>query len=182
MVVVLPTKSYEKKFKTSSETGERVLWLKKNTPCDCFDSDSLIHSEPNPICLKCFGTGYTRQIIYTSKIRNEIQNQRAESFEETYKNSTINERRRFYIPELYREMSTTDLIIFLDSDLTPISIYKIINKEQFRTEDFIFYEITGEKINFVSSLKNIFENFEKLITLSDEEVGEKQIESEVDIP
>lgn len=172
---MLPTNVYEQRFKKSSETGTQVFWLKSKGVCDCFDSDNLINSEPDPRCLKCFGTGNTRNVILTSKIRNEIQNKRAESFEDTMKNSTINERRKFYVPEIYKEMSTTDLIVFLDSDLTPISLYKIINKEQFKAEDFIFYEITGEKINFIPELTKYLREFEQLQFISDEQAGQKEL-------
>lgn len=158
---------YSLKFKEASLTGSKVLILKGTTKCDCYDENRLIDSEPKPDCPKCFGTGLQRQAILSSKIRNEINNAYNQQFETTDKNTTINEKRKFYFPLFYSEITTEDYLCLLDADeKTIISVYKIINKEQFRDYDFIFYEIVGKKINFIKKFK--LEDFEELKNLHDD--------------
>ena len=103
----------------------------------------------------------------SSKIRNEINNAYNQQFETTDKNTTINEKRKFYFPLFYSEITTEDYLCLLDADeKTIISVYKVINKEQFRDHDFIFYEIVGKKINFIKKFK--LEDFEELKNLHDD--------------
>ena len=152
---------YSYRFKEASETGSKILWLKATCKCDCFDENRLIDSEPDPKCPKCYGTGMKRQAIFTDKIRNEINNAYNQQFETTNFNTTINEKRKFYIPEFYKEMNTEDLLCFLDKDERTInSVYKVVNKEEFRDHDFIFYEIVGKKLNFLN--KFTLDDFEEL--------------------
>lgn len=140
---------YSLKFKEASLTGSQVLILKATTQCDCFDPEELINSEPDPNCLKCLGTGCKRQAFLTEKVRNEIYNVYQANFEITDKNKTINEQRKFYLPEYYREIGTEDLIVLLDPDLNIVTVYEITNREEFRHHDFIFFEFIGKKINYL---------------------------------
>ena len=61
-------------------------------------------------------------------------------------------------------MNTEDLICLLKEDeKTIVSVYKIVNREEFRDHDFIFYEIIGRKINFIKKFE--LSDFDKLIEL-----------------
>lgn len=160
---------YSLKFKEASETGSKVLLLKGIEKCDCFSEDRLIDSEPDPHCPKCFGTGLKRQAFLTSKIRNEINNAYSQQFENTDKNTTINEKRKFFFPVFYEPITTEDYICLLDiNERTIISVYKVVNKEQFRDHDFVFYEIVGKKVNFVK--KFTMTDFEDLKDITFEEL------------
>ena len=111
-----------------------------------------------------------RQAILSSKIRNEMNNAYNQQFETTDKNTTINEKRKFYFPLFYSKITTEDYLCLLDIDeKSIISVYKVINKEQFRDHDFVFYEIVGKKINFIKKFK--LENFEELKILSSDELN-----------
>jgi len=63
-------------------------------------------------------------------------------------------------------MNTEDLICLLKEDeKTIVSVYKIVNREEFRDHDFIFYEIIGRKVNFIKGFK--IEDFDKLIEIQE---------------
>ena len=158
---------YSIRFKEASRTGSKCLWLKAVKNCDCYDEDRLIDSEPDPKCPKCYGLGKIRQAILTDKIRNEINNSYISQFEKTKFTTSINEDRKFYVDKLYQDMNTEDLICLLKEDeKTIVSVYKIVNREEFRDHDFIFYEIIGRKINFIKKFE--ISDFDKLIELRDD--------------
>lgn len=152
---MLPTLKYKKDFEKISLTGVPILILKKNKKCDCFYEDELIDSEPNPYCNKCYGTGYERSLIITEKIRHEIQtNGTGTYYEQTIYNTTLNEIRVFFLPETYKFVTTEDLLATLDDSEKNInSIYRVVNKERYNAEDFVYFEVYGEKINFLPKIE-----------------------------
>lgn len=154
---MLPTLKYKKDFDKIMATGVPVVILKNKNKCDCYSEEELIDSEPSPYCPKCYGTGYERNIILTDKIRHEVQtNGTGTYYEKTIYNTSINEIRVFFMPEFYKFISTEDLIGTLDdTEKNIVSIYKVVNKERYNAEDFVYYEIYGEKLNFLSNLSGI---------------------------
>lgn len=151
---MLPVLKYKSDFEKLCSTGMPVLILKKKKECNCYSKDELIDSEPNPYCIKCFGTGYERIQITTEKIRHEVQTSGTGTYyEKTIYNSSINEKRIFFMPEQYKFLTTEDLIATLDENNKIISIYKIVNKERNNAEEFVYYEIYGEKLNFLSNIE-----------------------------
>lgn len=150
----LPTLKYQSDFEKLCSTGAPVIILKKKKECDCYSKDELIDSEPNPYCPKCYGTGFERTLIQTENIRHEVQtNGTGTYYEKTIYNTTINEIRIFFLPEKYKFITTEDLIATLDENNEIISIYKVVNKERYNAEEFAYYEIYGEKLNFLSNIK-----------------------------
>lgn len=145
---------YKQSFIEASETGSRVLILKAGDQCDCYDPKDLLNSEPNPKCGKCFGTGNKRTLIYTTKIRHDSDsNGSSKHYESLDLNRSINDFRCFFMPEAYKDVNTMDLIATLNDDEVSInSIYKVVNKEKFQANDFVFYEIIGERINYTSEV------------------------------
>lgn len=151
---MLPVLKYKSDFEKLCSTGTPVLLLKKKKECNCYSKDELLDSEPNPYCNKCFGTGYERTYIITENIRHEVQtNGTGTYYEKTIYNSTINDIRIFFMPEQYKFLTTEDLIATLDENNKIISIYKIVNKEKYNAEEFIYYEIYGKKLNFLSDVE-----------------------------
>lgn len=152
---MLSTIKLKKDFDAVSSTGSSVIILKKNKKCDCYDPTELLDSEPNPYCEKCFGTGYTRKIILTEKIRHEpYSDSRSLNLENTLYNTSINDYRIFFMPQLYSFLSTEDLIVVIDGDNKDVtSLYKIVNKERYNADDFVYYEIFGKKIVFSTEMK-----------------------------
>lgn len=151
---MLPTIKYKKDFDYLMSTGSPVVILKKNNKCDCFDETELINSEPSPYCRKCFGTGYERNLIFTENIRHEIHGMSVSvPLEKVVYNSSINEIRIFFMPSEYSFITTEELIGVLDENNKITSLYKVVNKEKYKVEDFSYLEIYGEKINFVPTLE-----------------------------
>lgn len=145
---------YKQSFIEASETGSRVLILKAGEQCDCFEPKELLNSEPNPKCGKCFGTGNRRILIFTTKIRHDSDASLSDkNYEKMDLNKSINDYRCFFMPEQYKFIGTMDLIATLDDEEQNISsIYKVISTEKFKANDFVFYEVIGEKINYTSEV------------------------------
>ncbi len=145
---------YKQSFLEASETGSRVLILKAGEQCDCFNPKELLNSEPNPKCGKCFGTGTTRTLIYTTKIRHDSDSDNSQKhYERLDLNKSINDFRCFFMPETYKHINTMDLIATLDDEERNInSIYRVVSKEKFKANDFVFYEVIGERINYTSEV------------------------------
>lgn len=145
---------YKQSFIEASETGSKVLILKAGEQCDCFEPKELLNSEPNPKCGKCFGTGHRRTLIFTTKIRHDSEsNNSTKNYETLDLNKSINDYRCFFMPEQYKFITTMDLIATLDDEEKNISsIYKVISTEKFKANDFVFYEVIGEKINYTSEV------------------------------
>lgn len=153
---MLPVLKYKQDFEKLCSTGVPVVILKKEKECDCYSKSELIDSEPNPYCEKCFGTGYERMQIFTEKIRHEVQsNGTGTYYEKTVYNPSINEIRIFFMPEQYKFITTEDLIATLDEDNKIVSIYEVVNKERYNAEEFVYYEIYGKKLNFVSCIGDL---------------------------
>lgn len=147
---MLPVLKYKSDFEKICSTGTPVLVLKKRQECNCYSKEELLDSEPNPYCPKCFGTGYERTYITTENIRHEPQ---SNYYEKTIYNSTINDIRIFFMPEKYKFITTEDLIATLDENNKIISIYEVVNKEKYNAEEFVYYEIYGKKLNFLSNIE-----------------------------
>lgn len=143
--------NYKQIFSDASKTGSKVLILKAGKRCDCHDPEDLLNSEPDPKCKKCFGTGVTRNLIFTTNIRHDSKGGNGiTNYERLDLNKSINDFRCFFMPEEYKFVTTRDLIATLeDNEKDILSIYRVISVEKFKANDFIFYEMIGEKINYV---------------------------------
>ena len=150
---MLATEKYKLDFERASKTGRPVLILKKGSLCNCHDPNELTESEPNPYCEKCFGTGYLRNFILTENIRHEPLNDVTKNNSEILVyNSSINEKRIFFLPERHSFITTEDLIATIYNNEV-LSVYKVVNKEIYNAEDFCYLEIVGSKINFIPNIK-----------------------------
>lgn len=150
---MLPVLKYQNDFDKISSTGMPVLILKNKKECDCYSREELLDSEPNPYCSKCYGTGYERTKIITENIRHEVLSSGSKYYEKTFYNTTINDYRIFFMPEKYKFITTEDLICTLDENNKIISVYKVINKERYNAETFVYYEIYGQKLNFLPNVE-----------------------------
>lgn len=137
----------ETEFKKASETGKPVIILKSLGDCDCFDKKSLLHSEPNPHCPKCLGTGKKRLKITTEKIRYDYVTQSSDVLNSVL--DTTNDSFTFFMPFIYHSLTNEDLIITTDSNP---KTFEVTNKFEFVHEDFSYVEIVGKKIPFVSGV------------------------------
>ena len=151
---MLSTIKLKKDFDLASSTGTPIVILKKQDRCDCYSDTELLDSEPNSYCNKCYGTGYKRNIIITSNIRHEVLTSNFNNYEKTVYNTSINDYRIFFMPQQYSFLTTEDLIANIDVDNnTIIALYKIVNKERYNAEDFVYYEIYGKKLNFTPEIE-----------------------------
>lgn len=141
---------YSEKFKKISETGKEVIILKAVEDCDCFEKDNLLNSEPDINCKFCFGTGKRRFIIETEKIRYEIGSNGELGYQERINlNKTTFDTYSFYFPSQYYYLNNDDIIVITDCKNTLTMAFEIINKETYKKDDFIYYEVFARKINYL---------------------------------
>lgn len=138
---------YKKRFEEASDTGRKVLILKADGTCDCFNPNDLTNSEPNPKCNECFGTGKFRTMIRTEKIRYELN-------VETYKEYLGLTRETFdvysfFFPEYYGHLTNADIIVTFDEKEVAIAAFEIVNIEKFVKDKFVYYEVFGRKITYL---------------------------------
>lgn len=134
-------------FEKINSTGAQFLLFKALSDCFCFKKDGDIFEQiPLPTCKKCFGSGLTRKIILTEKIRYtlELQEKKEENFATLYFNSVF-------------KISTKDVIAFLETDhenevlkpLKPTYFCKVVFVKPFQAEKLKFYEVIVKKIDFL---------------------------------
>lgn len=134
-------------FKSASSTGKSVILLKAISDCDCFNSNDLFNSEPDPHCTKCYGTGKKRLKIITEKIRFDYQgnnntSKESNSIIENYEDKVV-----FYLPEIYHSVNNLDIIAI---PTEPMRCYVVENTFPNIYNDFRYYEVLGKKIPFLN--------------------------------
>ena len=142
---------YKEKFNQISNTGKEVIILKSNGDCECFEKDNLLMSEPDINCNLCFGTGKHRTFIETQKIRYEIGSSgNLGYFEKEDLNKATFDIYSFYFPEQYYFLNNDDIIVIKDNQDNLVTAFEIINKETYKNNDFIYYEVFAKKINYLN--------------------------------
>ena len=142
---------YKEQFNKISESGKEVIILKATEDCDCFDKDSLLNSEPEINCKKCFGTGKFRIYIETEKIRYELGSSgNLGYFEKEDLNKATYDVYSFYFPEQYHYINNDDLLVIKNEKDELYIAFEIINKEFFKNKDFVYYEVFVIKINYLN--------------------------------
>lgn len=141
-----------KDFENISTTGEEVLILKASeTKCDCYDDRNLINSEPDPYCKKCFGTGVYRNKILSNKIRYAVDTKKTESVNP---NTYLKEKVIFYFNENYSFLSNKDILCIFNCERTSVEkMYRIVSKQKMQADDFVYYKIVGNKINYIQKIE-----------------------------
>ncbi len=141
---------YKEQFEQAAKTGRSVLILKSVGNCDCLDTDSLINSEPDPKCKKCYGTGKTRISIKTPKIRYELSNSGKYGYLESIDlTKTTNEIYSFYLFDTFGFVNNEDIIVIFDELGNVLSAFEVVNRETFTYDEFVYYEYFGKKIQFM---------------------------------
>lgn len=147
---------YKEQFKNASETGRSILILKSSSDCDCYNKNSLIDSEPNPKCPKCYGTGKKRILIKTPKLRYELSSSGKTGYLESQDLiKTTNEIYSFYLDEYLGFVNNEDIFITFDEDGKPIAAFEVSNREKFVYYDFVYYEYFAKKLTYLPEVNEI---------------------------
>lgn len=143
--------SYEKQFERISSTGRPVLILKAIDDCECFEKNNLLNSEPDINCPLCFGTGKKRLVIETEKIRYELGTSgNLSHLEKIDFNKATFDIYSFYFPAYYEFLNNNDIIITFDENGNLEIAFEIQNKEKFVNNNFVYYEVFAQKINYLN--------------------------------